>query len=128
MEFFRTADVQINQDEIQKKINFESISEIYPDMIVLGGDEKCSEIGSFWGEFLLQRDEIMGGVRFSMLNCPNALAWSITTGYPPERNKLIIHLTINRLQKPKEFVSEINELLDGWKTGLEDFFSSPKQA
>ena len=122
MEFFRTVNIKTSEEKIQEKINFETISEIYPDMIVLGGDEKCSEIGSFWGEFLLQRDEIMGGVRFSMLNCPNALAWTITTGYPPERDKVIIHLTLNRLQKPREFVSEINELLDGWKTGLEAFF------
>ena len=36
-------------------------------------------IGGMWGEFTLRRDQIMGGVRFSMLDCPNALAFTITS-------------------------------------------------
>jgi len=121
MEFFRTIDIRSNQSEIQEKINFETIPEIYPDMLVLEGENDLYQIGSFWGEFLLHRDKIMGGVRFSMLDCPNAIAWTITTGYPPERNKIIIHLTLNRLEKPREFLLEINDLLDGWAKGIKEF-------
>ena len=122
MEFFRTVEVETNQTQIRERINFETIPDIYPDMVVLGGEGNVFQIGSFWGEFMLQRDEIMGGIRFSMLDCPNAIAWTITTGYPPARNKVVIHLTINRLEKPREFLSEINELLDGWVKGLEETF------
>jgi hypothetical protein len=57
-----------------------------------------------------------------MLDCPNALAWTITCGYPPTRDKIVIHLTINREQKPQEFIEEINEFLDGWMKGLEENF------
>ena len=122
MEFFRTIDLQTSETQIKEKINFNTISEIYPDMILLGGEGNVYQVGSFWGEFMLRRDEIMGGIRFSMLDCPNALAWTITTGYPPARNKVIIHLTLNRLEKPDEFISEINELLDGWTKGLQKQF------
>ena len=93
-------------------------------MVLLDGENDVFKIGSFWGEFMLRRDEIMGGVRFSMLDCPNAIAWTITTGYPPHRNKIIIHLTLNRLEKPKEFIAEINELLDGWAKGLKKFYAN----
>jgi hypothetical protein len=76
-----------------------------------------------WGEFILRRDKIKGGVRFSMLDCPNALAWTITTGFPPEREKAMIHLTINRTRKPDEFVEEIHHFLDDLVRGLESKFS-----
>jgi len=115
MEFYRTVDIQTSETKIRERINISSISDIYSDLIVLGGEKDIFRIGSFWGEFTLRRDEIMGGIRFSMLDCPNAIAWTITTGYPPARNKVIIHLTINRPEKPKEFIAEINELLDGWR-------------
>jgi hypothetical protein len=71
-----------------------------------------------WGEFTLRREKIMGGVRFSMLDCPNALAWTITTGYPPDRTKAIIHLTINRTRKQDEFVQEIHHFLDDLLEGI----------
>ena len=121
MEFFRIVDIQSSEADIREKININTISDIYPDIVVLGGDNITFQMGSFWGEFTLRRDEIMGGLRFSMLDCPNAIAWTITTGYPPARNKIVIHLTLNRKEKPKEFIAEINELLDGWKMGLERF-------
>ena len=65
----------------------------------------------------------MGGVRFSMLNCPNALAWTITTGYPPAREKIIVHLTINRERKQEEFIEEIQLFLEDLGNGIASFFS-----
>jgi hypothetical protein len=81
-------------------------------------------IATLWGEFDLSYDKINGGVRFALTSCPNALAWTITTGFPPERSKLIIHATINRTQKPQEFIDEINEFLDDWEHGLSNFFKN----
>ena len=79
--------------------------------------------GGMWGEFTVRRDKVMGGLRFSMLNCPNALAWTITTGYPPAREKVVIHLTINRERKQEEFVEEIQLFLEDLSNGIASFFS-----
>ena len=122
MEFFRTIAKQASETDIQKRININSIPEFYPDIILLNGNEADFQIGCIWGEFTIRRDNIKGGIRYAMLDCPNALAWTITTGYPPARDKIVIHLTINRQQKPREFIDEINEFLDGWEKGLEELF------
>ena len=37
-----------------------------------------------------------------------------------EREKLIIHLTINRTRKHQEFIEEIEEFLDSWEKGLDE--------
>lgn len=120
MEFFKIVDLKTSENEIQKRINIETISEINPEVIVLAGNNEEFQIGCIWGEFTIRRDEIRGGIRFSMLDCPNALTWTITTGYPPEREKTIIHLTINRTQKPQVFIDEIEEFIESWKLGLEN--------
>lgn len=122
MEFFRIIDLQTSENKIQKQINIKTISEINPEIIVLGGNDDEFQIGCIWGEFNIRRDEIKGGIRFSMLDCPNALTWTITSGYPPEREKITLHLTINRTQKPDEFIEEISEFLDSWEEGLEKRF------
>lgn len=122
MEFFRAANIQTTETEIKERINIDSISEICPDIIVLDGDNSDFKIGSIWGEFTIRRDNIKGGIRFAMLDCPNALTWTITTGYPPKKDQVIIHLTINRQQKQEQFIEEINEFLEGWKKGLKQKF------
>ncbi len=60
---------------------------------------------TLWGEFVISYNKINGGVRFTLVDCPNALSWTITTGFSPERQKIVIHATINRTQKPDEFVN-----------------------
>jgi hypothetical protein len=53
-----------------------------------------------------------------LLDCPNALSWTITTGFPPDREKIIIHCTINRIQKSTPFIEELKDFLDEWEEGL----------
>ncbi|MDA3904597.1 MAG: hypothetical protein PF484_00830 [Bacteroidales bacterium] len=122
MEFFKIVDISISETEIHEKIRNEQISEINPEIILFITNNDLAQIGCLWGEFTLRRDVIKGGIRFGMLECPNALVWTITTGYPPARDKLVIHLTINRTQKKPEFVEEINEFIDSWAQGLKTFF------
>ena len=90
------------------------------------GKEKA-RVGTAWGEFTVQWDKINGGVRFSMLECPNAVAWTITTGFPPDRDKIVLHLTINRMKKHHDFIQETNNFLDDWSTGIENNYGNLKQ-
>lgn len=96
MEFFRMVDIAVTEKTIQEELTLGKLEE--------------------W-------DHIMGGIRFSMLNCPNALAWTITTGYPPARDKIVLHLTINRGRKQKEIVDEIHlfleDLYKAWGDNIE---------
>jgi hypothetical protein len=75
-----------------------------------------------WGEFLISFDMVKGGVRYSLLDCPNAFQWTITTGFPPERDKIIVHATINRTQKPEDFIEEVEDFLNEWEIGLNEYF------
>ena len=78
-----------------------------------------ADIYCIWGEFTVQRQLIRGGVRFTLPECPNALAWTITTGLAPEPDKVVIHCTINRPTHDPDFIESIESFIDAWKTGLE---------
>ncbi len=121
MEFFRTIDFQTTQEIIQDKINLQELDTFLTMMFILEHyNDKSAKIGSHWGEFTLKYDKINGGVRFYLVECPNALAWTITTGYDPTPEKIILHLTINRKEKEQKFIEEINAFLDDWEEGLKN--------
>jgi hypothetical protein len=123
MEFFKIIDVSTSEEQIQKKLILSKLENFCESIFPLDDGKDICKIGGIWGEFTLRCDPIMGGVRFAMLDCPNALAWTITTGYPPARDKVVIHLTINRERKQDEFVDEIKEFLSDLDSGLKSFFS-----
>ena len=72
-----------------------------------------------WGTLRTSREELHGGVRFSLPGCDNVLQWTVTTGLPPNPQQTIIHLTINRNEQDQDFVASIQQFVADWKTGLE---------
>ncbi len=118
MEFFRIIDKQITEEIIQANINPHNLEKFTESMFFLEENDNNFKGGTLWGEFNISYDKIKGGVRFTLLDCPNALTWTITTGFSPEKTKIIIHCTINRTKKPIEFIEEIDEFLNEWVTGL----------
>ena len=122
MEFFRIIDKQTTEEQLQTKIHPKSVEEFTETMLFLESDENNFIGLTIWGEFNISYDKINGGVRFALLDCPNALAWTITAGFPPEKDKIILHCTINRSEKPQEFIKEIEEFMDEWEDGLKNAF------
>ncbi len=124
MEFFRTINVQTLERNIQDELTIEDLESISNEIFIIGNHGPTeAQIGGIWGEFTLMRSLVRGGVRFALLECPNALAWTITTGYEPDLNAIIIHLTINRLQIKESFIEEINDFLDDQSTCLQEHFN-----
>jgi hypothetical protein len=122
MEFFRIINKQVTESDLQKNITPETLENFTETMFKIE-DNNPNFIGAtLWGEFEISYSKINGGVRFALVSCPNALAWTITTGFPPARNKIVLHCTINRTQKPDVFVEEIKDFLDEWEIGIASQF------
>ena len=122
MEFFRIIDKQATEEQLQAKIHPRSIEEFTESMLFLESVENNFIGLTLWGEFNMSYDKINGGVRFALLDCPNALSWTITAGFPPGKDKIVLHCTINRSEKPIEFIEEIEEFMDEWEAGLKRLF------
>lgn len=131
MEFFEFADILTTQDKIRNKVSIDTLPFFCEEIEEMDAAEELGRIIYFrhWGRFHLRQEDVMGGVRFSVPDCPNALAWTVTTGYPPYPEKIVLHATINRLAHDAEFIEATQALLTTLKTGLETHFTSePTQA
>lgn len=113
MEFFRIIDISIAQDELTELLAFANLENLSNQIFPIAEPHNNRvDIGSLWGEFSLLREEINGGVRFALMECPNALSWTVTTGYEPAPEGVVIHLTINRKEINQEFLEEIEDFLN----------------
>lgn len=124
MEFFRIIDIKSTEVQLQQLLTFDNLNSFNESLFVIDFKNDTANITGVWEEFTLKRDLIKGGVRFALLECPNALAWTITTGFPPVREHIVIHLTINRPEKEQQFIDELNEFLDDWKQGFTAFLKN----
>ncbi len=87
---------------------------------ILQHDGDNGRLYCIWGEFDVLRTPIRGGVRFALLNCPNALAWTITTDLPPAPDEVVVHLTINRTEHDPDFVESMVLFVEQCRQGLAD--------
>jgi hypothetical protein len=123
MEYFSIIEVSTTEQTIQEKCtlhNLEALSNEFISLSVPSAD--ALQIGGIWGEFTLAWYKIKGGVRLSLVECPNALAWTITTGYAPKPEAVVVHLTINRTAIKPAFVEEIEEFLSDHSECLNTLF------
>lgn len=123
MEFFRIVNAPGTEKKIQESLTLDNLGAMTSLLFLIGEvDGEKASIGGIWGEFRLSREKIRGGLRFSLLECPNALCWTVTAGYPPAPDDIVLHLTINRTEKDQDFIEEIEELLEDQKYCLESYF------
>ena len=120
MEFFARLRARGDADALQERLTIASLAD-HCALIdrVLETDGEVERIWCLWGEFAVRREPIRGGVRFSLPNCPNALAWTITTELPPTPDELVVHCTINRADHDPDFVESIEAFVAAWREGLD---------
>lgn len=126
MEFFDFAEVSTTTEGIRNLLTIDNLPQFCEEIESVDIPETLGRVIFFyqWGRYHVRRDEIMGGVRFWVPDCPNALAWTVTTGYPPHPDKIVLHATINRTSHSEEFINATKALVAALKEGLEN---APKE-
>ena len=120
MEFFATTIIPASAAELQRRLTINDLPRWCASIEKILSDAKTNgEIYSVWGTFHTNREDVRGGVRFSLPGCANVLQWTVTTELPPDPQQTVIHLTINRFEQDADFVETLQQFMDDWKTGLE---------
>jgi len=83
---------------------------------VISDNHTDGVIYCLWGQFRVNREELRHGVRFSMPDCPNALAWTITANSGDDH--VVVHCTINKSAHDEDFIESIHEFVHDWAVGI----------
>lgn len=121
MEFFEFATVSTVEKSIRENLTLKNISAYCAaiEAVEDEGEQDMIIYFSHWGRFHIRCETVMGGLRYSVPDCPNALTWTITTGYPPYPEKIVLHATINRTDHDPDFIQGVTNLLAALKFGIE---------
>lgn len=122
MEFHAVAKVRTDAATLQNALTVPTLARVCAEFSnVIGSDDK-GEADSPWGHFTVQRTLFTGGVRFQLLNCPNGLQWTLTTGFPPAPEHVFIHATVNRTEIDPDFAESLQDFVDAWRAGMEKIY------
>ena len=118
MEFFEEIERQgVNIEALKDLLQISSLAKLCRSIdSVISDRQILGEIYCVWGQFVVSREVIRNGVRFALLDCPHAFAWTIT--YHQDRNMLVVHCTIDDKEEDEEFVESIREFVSDWGVGL----------
>ena len=120
MEFYATTTIDASAAELQRRLTISELPRWCASIEKVLSDEVSSgEIFCVWGTFVIRREELNGGVRFSLPGCPNVMQWTVTTGQQPDPRHTVVHATINRTEHDPDFIESLQQFVDDWKTGLE---------
>ena len=124
MEFFALAQCPLTATQIQDTLSGQQLAAWCATINrVLHWEDEQGEIYSLWGQFRVRRELIRGGVRFTLPECPNALAWTLTVAPPAGGAEaspgLQVHCTINRTEHDPEFIATLEDFVADWRQGLE---------
>jgi hypothetical protein len=122
MEFFEFARVGTTPEGIRSILTVDALPDFCEEIDSVDAEKGLGRVIYFlqWGRYHIRRDMVMGGVRFWVPDCPNALAWTATTGYPPHPDRIVLHATINRTSQDQEFIEATKALIATLREGLEN--------
>lgn len=123
MEFYTATTIPASAVDLQQRLTINALPNWCASIeTVLQDAESYGEIYCVWGTFRTNREEIRGGVRFTLPACANVLQWTVTTDLPPDPQQTVIHLTINRNEQEPDFIETMQQFVVDWKIGLETYW------
>ena len=125
MEFFGVAEVEVDIARLQENMTIGNVCKMCGSISeVIRDDPSTGEIYCVWGQFSINRENIGHGVRFSLPDCPNALAWTVTS----ENKQVLVHCTTNKSTHDPDFIESIRQFVQDWTFGVTIFFASTSRA
>lgn len=118
MEFFREIDYpDMDISRLQTLLTIRSLPTLCKSIDrVISDNGNDGEIYTVWGQFIVRREILKHGVRFTLPYCPNAFVWTI--GYNEQNREIVIHCTIDRREHDQDFIDSIHQFMDDWVEGL----------
>jgi len=119
MEFFSEVSIQgASSDLICELVTIARLPILCAsiDTVLSDDSEGYGEIYCVWGQFQVSREKIRNGVRFSLLNCPHALAWTVAAHGSPAA--VVVHCTIDDKVAEEEFAESIEQFVEDFAEGL----------
>lgn len=126
MEFTRYANVDMSAADIQRHIRVANLSEWCASIVeVHTRDANHGRMTCLSGDFMVHRELLNSGVRFTIPAGPHAIQWTLTS---EGDGRVLMHCTLNTPEAPPEMQKALECFVDNWQAGLESWPERQPQA
>ena len=128
MEFFgEVENTKLDKERLKQILSIRRLPELCESISTVIIDEMShGVIYCVWGEFVIHREELDNGIRFSLPKCCNALTWTITK--QEDSDNTVIHCTINKSDHDEYFIETLRDFVYDWTNGLKNALLEPEPA
>lgn len=119
MEWFAEARVKLRDTDLQRRLCIDNLPEwcaAIPEVLACKGDK--GRVHCVFGEQVVHREMIRGGVRFTLPLSECALQWTVTAGATGS-GTVRVHCSSNCREHDAAWIATLQEFLTGWQAGLE---------
>lgn len=119
MEFTRHATVEMAVADIQRNIRVANLPEWCASIVaVQAKDSNQGHMTCLSGDYVVHRELLNSGVRFSIPATPDAVQWTLTV---EGDGKVLVHCTANAAEVSPEMTQALDTFVDNWLIGLESW-------
>lgn len=119
MEFTRHAIVEMSIVDIQRHIRVVNLPDWCASIVAVDSqDSNQGRMTCLSGDFVVHRELLQNGVRFTIPAGPHAIQWTLTTDGDGD---ILVHCTLNTDEAAEPMQQALNCFVDNWKSGLESW-------
>jgi len=119
MEFVRHATVEMTVADIQRNIIVANLPEWCASIVeVHTRDNNQGRMTCLSGDYVVHRELLNSGVRFSIPAAPYAIQWTLTS---EGDGTVLVHCTANAAEAPEPLQQALDCFVDNWLIGLESW-------
>lgn len=119
MEFTQNATVEMSVADIQRHIRVANLPEWCASIVAVESkDNNQGRMTCLSGDYVVHRELLNSGVRFSIPAGPHAIQWTLTTDGSGET---LVHCTLNTPDAPEPLQQALDCFVTNWKKGLESW-------
>ena len=119
MEFFRQLPMKLDETSLRETFTLAALPQWCEEIYAVKAGEQAeqAQMDCLWGRYEIRREPIRGGLRFMLPTCPNALQFTLTTGFPPAPAAVMLHCTINRPPEvvDPDFAESLDMFMQAWR-------------
>jgi hypothetical protein len=117
MEFSRLVSVPMSAADIQRNVRVANLPAWCASIVAVHSqDSNQGRITCLSGDFVVHRELLNTGVRFSIPAGPHAIQWTITT---EGNDQVLVHCTLNTPDAPAQLHTALDTFVANWQAGLE---------
>ena len=128
MEFYAIANAHMSPTDLQRYIRIKNLPQ-WCASIENVSTHSAGRGTMCWAgdDNAVHQEVVLNGIHFNLPGSVDVMQWSITVEPDSRNGRVTIHCTVNQSELEPEYINQLQQFVEDWKTGLENGWARIKE-